>query len=252
MNDFRMLEMTYLGNACFGVRSENSAVLVDPYISENEQCPYSVEEVMTELDDFDAVCVTHLAYDHLGDCTRLATEYDMPVITEPATKEYLISKGVHKNRIKKLVWGLEAKIDDLIVRALKTDHVSTGSVDGEFLTGLPLSYLISDGETTAYHMGDTALFGDLQMIGEMHSPDVTMIGVGQGHIEEPGPTGIQRITREMTPDEAAVAAEWVDGDVTIPMHYEGDERTVFEHELANRDVDTDVAPLEPGESVTVE
>jgi L-ascorbate metabolism protein UlaG (beta-lactamase superfamily) len=247
-----MLELTYLGNACFGVQSGSTSLLIDPHISENPECPYTLDEVVNDVADFDAVCVTHLAYDHVGDCFTLAAEYDLPVITEPATEEFLVSKGIEADRIKKLVWGMEAQIHDTSIRALKVDHVSTGKVDGRYLAGLPLSFLITEDETNVYHMGDTALFGDLELVGELHAPEATMIGVGQAHIEEAGPTGIQRFTREMTSEEAARAAEAVGSDLVIPMHFEGNEREQFKTALTRRGIDTSVADLEPGDSITVE
>jgi L-ascorbate metabolism protein UlaG (beta-lactamase superfamily) len=63
---------------------------------------------------------------------------------------------------------------------------------------------LEDG-TTLYHAGDTALFGDLRLIGEIHRPDVAMLPIG-GHFT-------------MGPAEAARAVELLGVKEVLPLHY---------------------------------
>ena len=247
-----MLEVTYLGNAAFGLSSGETAALIDPYISDNEECPWTVDEVV-ERTDPDVVCVTHAAHDHLGDTLSLATEYELPVVTEPATAYYLRAEDVPEAQITKVVSGMEVTAGDLSVRVLEARHASAIEVDGSLVTGVPLSYVVSAGDASVYHMGDTSIFRDLELFGDLYEPDVVLIGVGQAYdaaAAEPGP--VSRHIAELSTDEAVRVAGWLGSDRAVPMHYLPGEREAFVEQLAANDDAPDPAPLDPGESLTVE
>lgn len=245
------MDVTYLGNACFCVSSASATVLLDPFIEENPECPYSVEEVVSEFGPFDCVAVTHISFDHVGDAVTLATEYEIPVLTEPATAAYLRSEEVPDDRIQRVVWGLEAAVKDMQIRALEVSHVSSTTVEGSTVTGLPLAFLLSENGTSVHHLGDTSIFSDLQLFGNLYEPDAAMIGVGQAFIEESHPTGMPRKTREMTPKEAALAAKWLGSETVLPMHYTDGEVDEFFDEMDSHDISDRVVPLDPGESIEI-
>jgi len=56
-----------------------------------------------------------------------------------------------------------------------------------------------------YHAGDTALFGDMKLIGELYKPDVAMLPIGD--------------LFTMGPREAAYAIRLLGVKHVIPMHY---------------------------------
>jgi L-ascorbate metabolism protein UlaG (beta-lactamase superfamily) len=56
-----------------------------------------------------------------------------------------------------------------------------------------------------YHSGDTDVFSDLRLIGELHRPDLTMLPIG-GHYT-------------MDPARAALAIEFLGVDEIVPLHY---------------------------------
>lgn len=248
-----MFEVTFLGNATFGVASEETSVLIDPYVSENEECPWDVDEVYERVGggSIDALCVTHIGYDHIGDTLELALEHGTPVITEPATMYYLQQRGVPEEQITKLGWGLMAEVGDLTVRALEAHHLSSTVVDGNLVTGLPLGFLVTDGDTSVYHPGDTSIFSDLKLFGELYEPDVTLLGVGQAHSEADLDRPVTRIIHEFTTEEAVMVARWLGSDTVVPMHYLPDELDAFVEAMDEADDVPDVANLEPGESLQV-
>lgn len=244
-----MVELTYFGNACFHLSLGGVSILVDPYLEDNGEWSGGLDSALDTVGPVDVVCVTHLATDHVGDTLELAREYELPVVTEPAVTEYLTRNGTPGTRVTQLVWGLEARVDEVSIRALKVDHASTGRVDGQFVSGQALSFLFRYRDRTVYHGGDTSLFGDLREYGERYDVDVAMLGVGQAFEEPPSPDGVERMTREVTTEEAVEAAVRVDPAVVVPMHYVGDERTEFERSAAKSGAFIgSVEPMDPGET----
>lgn len=227
-------------------------MLIDPYITDNDDCPWELDDVYENAGGtIDAICVTHLADDHLGDCLDLALEYQTPVITEPGTMHYLQEKGVPEDQITKLVWGMTAKVDNLAVRSLETHHFSNAVVDGDYVTGLPMGFLLSTNETSIYHMGDTSIFSDLKLIGELYDPDVTLLGVGRAHADNSKDGPVTRISHELTTEEALTVARWVGTDTVVPMHYLPGEREAFLEAWADVEDGPDVVPLDPGETLEI-
>jgi L-ascorbate metabolism protein UlaG (beta-lactamase superfamily) len=247
-----MLDVTYYGNATFAIASPETTVLVDPYLTDNEECPWDAGEVL-DREEPDALCVTHAAHDHVGDAAELAREADVPVLTEPATARYLRSEGVPEERITSVIWGMEAEIGDLSIRVLETRHASIREVGDELVSGVPLSFLFREGNTSVYHMGDTSIFRDLETYGDLHDPDVVLVGVGQAYdapAESEGPV-TPRIS-ELTTEEAVLATRWLDADRAVPMHYVNDERERFLEAMADAEGVPEAVPLDPGESLRVE
>lgn len=262
-----MLEVTYYGNATFSIASDGTTVLVDPYLTANEECPWDAGEVL-DREEPDALCVTHAAHDHVGEAAELAREDGIPVLTEPATARYLRSEGVPEDRITSVVWGMEAEIGDLSIRILETRHASIREIGEELVSGVPLSFLVRNGgdgversstgsaaepPASVYHMGDTSIFRDLETYGDLHGPDVVLVGVGQAYdavAEAEGPV-TPRIS-ELSTDEAVLATRWLDADRAVPMHYVNDERERFLEAMADAEGVPEVVPLDPGDSLRVE
>ncbi len=71
-----------------------------------------------------------------------------------------------------------------------------------------------------YHYGDTALFSDLKLIRDLYRPTIAILGCANPDellVQEVGPGKL--LTGEMSPDEAALAAEWLGTPVAIASHY---------------------------------
>ncbi|MFB6299957.1 MAG: MBL fold metallo-hydrolase [Halobacteriales archaeon] len=250
-----MLELTYLGNATVGIASPETSVVIDPFVTENPECPFGIDRVLELVGDgesVDAICVTHLGYDHVGDAVTLATDYGCPVITEPGTEHYLRHHGVPEQTITSMTSGMKATIGDLTIRGLEARHISTTVIDDRLVTGEPLGFLVEAGESSIYHLGDTSLFSDLKLFGDRYSPDVALIGVGQAHSEADTDGPVTRILHELTTDEAVTVARWIDSEAVVPIHYLPEEKTAFLEAIeATTDV-PDVVPMEPGDQLTVD
>jgi L-ascorbate metabolism protein UlaG (beta-lactamase superfamily) len=72
--------------------------------------------------------------------------------------------------------------------------------------GEPAGFVVEleDG-TRIYHAGDTALFGDMRLIGELWQPDIALLPIG-GHFT-------------MDPAAAAIAVEYLGVRHVMPIHY---------------------------------
>jgi len=243
-----MVELTFLGNAAFAVESGATTLLVDPYVTDNPECPYDLPEVLDRVGPVDAACVTHAAADHLGDALALATDHGVPVVTEPATERYLHENGVDDGMTTLLVWGQTATVGETTVRALEAHHVSIRTVGDDLVSGLPLAFLVDDGETRVLHLGDTAIFGDLRLFSDLYDPDVVLVGVGQARAYDTEPVG--RNVAELTTEEAVLVSTWFDG-VVVPMHYLPPEREAFVEAMAAAEDAPPVRPLDPGGTLVV-
>ena len=71
--------------------------------------------------------------------------------------------------------------------------------------GMPMGVVVNIAGTSVYHLGDTGLFTDLKLMGELYRPDIACIPVGD------------RFT--MGPELATMAAEYITPRVAIPIHY---------------------------------
>ena len=247
-----MLDVTYYGNAAFSIASQGTTALIDPYLTGNEECPWDASEVL-DREEPDVLCVTHAAHDHVGEAAELAREDGVPVLTEQATARYLRSEGVPGERITSVVWGMEAEIGDLSVRVLETRHASIREVGDELVSGVPLSFLFRVEGESVYHMGDTSIFRDLETYGDLHDPDVVLVGVGQAYDAPARAEGpITPRISELTTEEAVLATRWLGADRAVPMHYVNDERKRFLEAMADAEGVPAVVPLDPGESLRVE
>jgi L-ascorbate metabolism protein UlaG (beta-lactamase superfamily) len=93
-----------------------------------------------------------------------------------------------------------------------------------------------DDDTRFYHYGDTALFSDLKLIGELHRPTIGCLGITNPlEIDDLDPSPGRMLTAEMSPSEGALAAEWLGLKTVLPCHYinpDCDDVREFEHHLA--------------------
>lgn len=208
-------KIKFLGIAAFQITtSKGKEILIDPYISENSAAPYGIED----LKAVDLILVSHGAPDHIGDAETITKRFNAPVICGGDVKEYLLEKGVPSSLLIELVWGLTIEVAGIQVKAVLSSHRSSirSPKDGSLLTGPPLGFLIDlESGTRIYNASDTALFGDMKLIGELYQPEIGLLNVTLPRMEGLPPYS----TGEMTPYEAALAAQWLRLEYAIACHY---------------------------------
>lgn len=248
----------FLGVAAYEIRSGGRCILIDPFLDGNPASPLRVED----LDQVDLVLVTHAAFDHLGDTEAIARRTGAPVVCGGEVKTYLVRRGIPTEQVRATTWGIAVEVAGIRIHPVECHHWSQIELpDGGFASGLPMGFVVDlEGGVRFYHYGDTAIFSDLQLIGELYRPTVGCIGVAQPQellSRIPGPGRV--LTGEMGPQEAALAARWLRLRVVLPCHYLDPEcPEVFEFcdlmasARARGEPVPDVRVLRPGEAITVD
>lgn len=212
-------QIRFLGIAAFEItNSQGQVILIDPCLSDNPASPVKVDD----LECVDLVLVTHLALDHLGDAAAISKRFQCPVVCGPEVKVFLEQQGADPGLMRPLPWGGQVNPRGIRVRAVECHHTSfRRAPDGQYLTGQPLGFILyADPGVRIYHSGDSAIFSDLKLIGELYRPNIGLICACELEQEYLRPLGLQdHIGNEMNGDEGALAATWLGVEYAVICHY---------------------------------
>ena len=197
------LSITWLGHAAFSiVTPEDKVVLIDPFLSGNPACP----DGLKEPEAVDVILITHGHGDHLGDSVSIARRAEPEaVVTTADIANWLGQQGVAN--IVGMNKGGTIRAADLAVMMVHAEHTST-IMDGDSLVpaGESVGYVVTFSiGLKLYVAGDTALFGDMALIGRRYQPDVAIVPIGD-HFT-------------MGPDDAAEACRMLGVKRVIPCHF---------------------------------
>lgn len=227
------MKVTWLGHAAFLIEGRDR-ILVDPFLTGNPKAAVSPDKV-----ECDIVCVTHGHSDHLGDAVDIARRTGAVVASIVEMSNYVERCGVKGIGFN---LGGSAKIRDTTITMVPAFHSSSIGAPGlEFSAAMPVGLVIDSGKVV-YHAGDTSVFGDMRLVGELYGPDAALLPIG-GFFT-------------MDPKQAALAVSLIKPKVAIPMHYgtwppiEQDPRE-FERLVKKSSPRTRVVVLEPGQSTEV-
>jgi len=168
-------KLTWLGHSAFRITLPNGKVaVIDPWVMSNPACP----EAQKKFTRLDYLLVTHGHFDHIGDAVALAREHQPQVVAIYETAAWLESKGVANTRAMNK--GGTQKVGEVEVTMVNAIHSCGILDDGKILYGgEACGYVVRlPGGLTVYHAGDTAVFGDMKLIGELYSPDVACLPIG--------------------------------------------------------------------------
>lgn len=198
----RGAKITFLGHSAFKVISPKGVILyIDPFLSGNPKTPSEMKTV----EKADLILVTHGHGDHVGDTVSIAEKTNAKVIVIPELGRYLSKKGV-KNVIGMNKGGTYTSHGIAITMVHATHSSSATEGDQVIYTGDPAGFVIRlENGFTIYHAGDTGLFSDMKLIGELYKPDLSLLPIGSHYT--------------MDPKEATYAAKLLGSKYVIPMHY---------------------------------
>lgn len=218
------LNITFLGHSGFVLDTGAAGIAVDPFLTGNPLARHKPEDVRCQH-----ILLTHGHGDHLGDTLEIARRNEATVYAAFEICEFLEQQG-----LKKLQPGNHGGriLTDFGYVAF-TPAIHSSSYEGRYM-GEPAGLVFNAGDVTCYHCGDTALFSDMKLIGELYRPDVAMIPVGD------------RFT--MGPELGAKAAELIRPKVAIPIHYATFEGMLVKDISAFQPEGVEVKVLAPGES----
>jgi len=188
------LTITFLGHAGFLLDDGKIAIAVDPFLTDNPVAKHKAADIKC-----DYIALTHGHADHVGDTVEIAHNNEAKVICCYEIHEMLAEHNVVTDPGNP---GGEIETDFGSVAFTQAFHSS--SYNGRY-TGMPCGLIIRINDTTLYHTGDTCLFGDMKLIGEVYQPDIALICAGD------------RFT--MGPKLASKAAEMIKPKVAVPIHW---------------------------------
>ncbi|MCC6804029.1 MAG: metal-dependent hydrolase [Anaerolineae bacterium] len=226
------VKLTWLGHSAFALDVEGHAVLIDPFLTGNPLAAASPETVAAEY-----ILLSHGHGDHLGDTVAIAKRTGASVVTNFEIGNWLGAKGINKTIGLNVGGGYDCGF--MTVKSTPAIH-SSSLPDGTY-GGLSCGYILTTGSgKRLYFAGDTALFSDMQLIGDA-SIDLALLPIGDYFT--------------MGTDDALKAIQYVRPKLVMPMHYNTFPPIVQEAgKWANRvSSETGAQPivLDPGNSYTL-
>jgi L-ascorbate metabolism protein UlaG (beta-lactamase superfamily) len=225
------MDIRFLGHACFELRDGDTSVVIDPFLTGNPKAAVQAADL-----DPTTILLTHGHADHIGDTVDIAKRSGAPVVAIVELANELAGEGVD---VFDPNIGGTVKFDWGWVKLVPAWHTA---VSPNGTPHMPAGLLIGVGDTTIYHLGDTALFSDLQLVARRGDKvDVALMCIG-GHYT------MDRI-------DAVTAAEFVQADTVIPCHYDTFPPIETDAEKFKSEVeaatDSQVAILQPGETQAI-
>jgi L-ascorbate metabolism protein UlaG (beta-lactamase superfamily) len=196
------LSITWLGHATFLLQSPGGKrILFDPWITGNPSSPESAKK----LGALDLMLITHGHGDHTGDAVSIGRSSGAQILAPYEVSVWLQQKGLQN--VTGMNPGGTVKALGLSITMVPAMHSSSIEEDGKIIyLGVATGFVVKfeDG-LTIYYSGDTSVFGDMRLIGEMYSPTIAFLPIGDLYT--------------MGPEQAAKACELLGVKQVVPMHY---------------------------------
>jgi L-ascorbate metabolism protein UlaG (beta-lactamase superfamily) len=221
------MEVRFLGHACFELADGDATVLIDPFLTGNPKAAIGAKDAAATT-----ILLTHGHGDHVGDTVAIAKRTGAPVVAITELAGELGEEGVD---VRDPNMGGTVKFDWGWVKVVPAWHTST-TPKGTYNT--PAGLLINFQDTIVYHLGDTCVFSDLQLVGKRAPIDIALMCIG-GHYT-------------MDSVDAVDAAELVGAKTVIPCHYNTFPPIEADAQAFKSDVESatqsNVVVLDPGQS----
>ena len=196
------LAITWLGHSTFVITTPGGRrIVTDPWLEGNPACPPD----RRRIDAADVILLSHGHSDHSSDVVPVARATGAPVIAVFELARWLERKGLQE--VVGMGIGGTVKVAGLEISMVPAVHSSSVEENGTTVyAGPPTGFVVRmENGQAFYFAGDTALFGDMRLIGEIHAPDVAFLPIGDHYT--------------MGPEAAARACALLGVRQVVPMHY---------------------------------
>lgn len=196
------LSITWLGHSTFIIVTPGGKrIVTDPWLESNPKCPPDRKRI----DRADLILVSHGHFDHTGDVVSVSRATNAPIVAVFELAQWFERKGLQNVQ----GMGVGGTISVAGLEISMTAAVHTSSIvedDHTVYLGVATGFVVRmENEQAFYFAGDTALFGDMQLIREMYQPDIAFLPIGDHYT--------------MGPDAAARACRILGVRQVVPMHY---------------------------------
>ncbi len=210
------VEVMWLGQATFKITSPGGKVIVtDPWLRTNPLTPAAYKQ-LEAFGKVDVLLVSHGHFDHIADAPALAQMYNVPLRAPGDLANTAMTLGVlPANLLPRMnKGGTVEPVPGIKVTAVRAEHSSiyvwrnpaTGK-DETHPGGEAMGWIIElENGFRIYHAGDTAVFGDMKLIGERYRPDLALVPIGGNFTMDPA-------------DAAWAVKDLLKPKAVIPMHY---------------------------------
>ena len=185
------MKITYLGHAGIKLEIGHKVIIIDPFLTGNPKAPFGPEAI----ERADIVIVTHDHGDHLGDALEIAKRTNAVFVSQHELAVMAAEKGIQRTEGMNI--GGPISVDGVKIALTPAWHTAQ--------LGDPTGAVVQYQGFSVYHAGDTGLFLDMQLIGELYKPDVAFLPIGGRYT--------------MGVFQAAKAVEFIKPDTVIPIHY---------------------------------
>ncbi|MGH7492368.1 MAG: metal-dependent hydrolase [bacterium] len=227
------MKLTFWGHSCFLVETGTHRLVVDPFLTGNPRAPLKAEQVQCDF-----ILVSHGHGDHLGDAVGIAKRNRATIIANYEIATYCASQGANSHGMH--IGGAHNFPFGRVKLTIAHHGSGLHTEDGFLYLGNPAGFIITAAGRTIYHAGDTGLFMDMQLIGQMNKIDVALLPIGDNFT--------------MGVEDAVKAVEFLQPRLVIPMHYQtwdliDADAEVFADKVKSLGVKAQI--VEPGESLSV-
>jgi L-ascorbate metabolism protein UlaG (beta-lactamase superfamily) len=210
------VEVMWLGQSAFKITSPGGKVIVvDPWLKLNPLTPPEYKK-LESFGHVDVLLLTHGHFDHMADAPALAQMYDVPLRAPGDLNQSAMTLGVLPARLLPRMnkGGSVEPVPGIKVTAVRAEHSSVlvwrnpaTDKDETHPGGEAIGWIIElENGFRIYHAGDTAVFGDMKLIGERYRPDLALVPIGGNFTMDPV-------------DAAWAVNEMIKPKAVIPMHY---------------------------------
>ena len=189
------LSITFLGHSGFLLDDGTYRIAVDPFLTGNPAAVHTPDQILATH-----VALTHGHADHVGDTVAIARQNNATVVAAFEIANWVAEQGIDQTE----PGNPGGRIDFPFGFIAFTQAFHSSSYQGRYM-GMPCGLVIGIGDRVFYHAGDTGIFSDMALIGEMYRPDIAALPIGD------------RFT--MGPEQASRAADLVGAPTVIPIHY---------------------------------